>query len=200
VLRPGIDTELFQDREKASETIRIAFMPRKNKALVERIRQTVEVMLRGPGQDDLPGIEWVPIAGLDAAGVAAALGSAHVFLASGFPEGCPLPPLEAMASGCVVAGFAGYGGFDYMRPGLGFPGEYTPWFPLREVPWGPNGLFCADADVLAAANALVRAVRMCAQSGEELEKTRANARLTAEHYALDVHRASALKTLTHFTD
>jgi hypothetical protein len=37
-----------------------------------------------------------------------------IYIHTGFPEGLPLPPLEAQASGCVVIGFAGGGGLENM--------------------------------------------------------------------------------------
>jgi len=39
---------------------------------------------------------------------------ADIFLATGYPEGLPLPQLEAMNCGCVVIGFSGGGGDEYM--------------------------------------------------------------------------------------
>jgi glycosyltransferase involved in cell wall biosynthesis len=42
---------------------------------------------------------------------------ADIFLATGYPEGLPLPPLEAMNCGCVVVGFTGGGGQEYMLDG-----------------------------------------------------------------------------------
>jgi glycosyltransferase involved in cell wall biosynthesis len=78
--------------------------------------------------------------------VAKTLGTCHLFLATGFPEGCPLPPLEAMASGCIVTGFAGYGGWDYMRQAA--ENGYAPRFALRETPYATNGFFASDGDVM----------------------------------------------------
>lgn len=40
---------------------------------------------------------------------------ADIFIATGFPEGFALPPLEAMACGCVVVGFSGGGGIEHMK-------------------------------------------------------------------------------------
>lgn len=40
--------------------------------------------------------------------------SADIFVATGYPEGFSLPPLEAMACGCVVVGFTGGGGGEFM--------------------------------------------------------------------------------------
>lgn len=39
---------------------------------------------------------------------------ADIFLATGYPEGLPLPQLEAMNCGCIVIGFTGGGGSEYM--------------------------------------------------------------------------------------
>jgi len=46
---------------------------------------------------------------------------AMVFLSLSVNEGFGMPPAEAMACGCVVVGFTGYAGDEYMRPGLCWP-------------------------------------------------------------------------------
>lgn len=43
--------------------------------------------------------------------------SADIFLALGYPEGFSLPPLEAMACGCVVIGFTGGAASEFMING-----------------------------------------------------------------------------------
>ncbi|MDY0226069.1 MAG: glycosyltransferase family 1 protein [Desulfomicrobium apsheronum] len=153
VIRPALDMAFFHPpASKPGGLMRIGFMPRKNKALAEQIRRIFEE--RNPRVK----VEWVPIHGLDRLGVAEALRSCHVFLVTGFPEGCPLPPLEAMACGCLCVGFTGFGGWDYMRqvePDGYAPHGYAP----RDVPWGGNGWWFADGDVLGAALGLERAVQ-----------------------------------------
>ncbi len=47
----------------------------------------------------------------------AAYQAADIFVATGFPEGFALPPLEAMACGCAVIGFTGGGGSEFMSDG-----------------------------------------------------------------------------------
>ena len=42
------------------------------------------------------------------------LNTSKVFLATSSQEGMPTSTLEAMASGCIVVGFSGIGGNDYM--------------------------------------------------------------------------------------
>ena len=43
--------------------------------------------------------------------------SSDIFVATGYPEGFALPPLEAMACGCAVAGYSGGGGSAFMTDG-----------------------------------------------------------------------------------
>jgi glycosyltransferase involved in cell wall biosynthesis len=46
------------------------------------------------------------------------IGQARIFLSLAPSEGFGLMPLEAMALGCTVAGFDGFGSRDYLRPGI----------------------------------------------------------------------------------
>ncbi len=196
ILRPGIDLERFCPPERKPESaVCIAWMPRKNKALALRIREFFDARRTRVAS---PPVEWQAIHGLAPDEVAAQLREAHVFLATGFPEGCPLPPLEAMACGCVVTGFSGMGGWDYMRQAA--EEAYTPWWPQRaahETPWGGNGFFTADADVPAAALALERAVHLIEAArlaphpllGSVLQ----NAQTTVAHYSLERQRKDVLE-------
>lgn len=205
VLRPGIDTDLFKPSRKKPATgerperMRIAWMPRKNKALGRQIQDTFQHL----DEDLAARCEWLEISGMTAQGVAGALGSAHIFLATGFPEGCPLPPLEAMACGCLPVGFMGFGGADYMRQALSAhddPAPFAPWWPLRDVPWGGatggNGLWSADADILGAALHLKTAATWILEGHPRLSATLANARATADAYSLDVQRQNVLDLWT----
>lgn len=194
VLRPGIDTTLFRAPEAKpdpTDGVRIAWMPRKNKALARQIQETFQNLDEGLAAR----CQWVEIAGLTAQGVARALGSAHIFLATGFPEGCPLPPLEAMACGCLPVGYMGFGGSDYMRQVLApqdDPAPFAPWWPLRDVSWGGNGLWSADADILGAALHLKTAAQWILAGNPLLAQTLANARATADAYTLDIQREHVL--------
>ena len=53
---------------------------------------------------------------MEEAAVAEAMAGSTIFLNFGRAEGLGLPPLEAMAAGCLVCGFAGQGTLDYARP------------------------------------------------------------------------------------
>ena len=184
VLRPAINAARFHPpaQKPAPSPVRVGYMPRKNKALAGMIRRMVEARALRTGL----ALEFVPIEGLPPDGVAEVLRSCHVFLATGFPEGCPLPPLEAMACGCVVAGFAGFGGFDYMRQAG--QGGYAPSVPLRVVPWGGNGFYAADNDVFGATACLEAACRLWIAGGEKLARVLENGRMTAAAYGATAQR------------
>lgn len=188
VVRPMIDADLFRPNPAAvgGKPVRVGWMPRKNKALAAQIRQIAEASLEGTGAR----LQWVEIRDMTREEVAGALASCHIYLATGFPEGFSLPPLEAMASGCLVVGFSGYGGWDYMRNAD--PSGYKPRLPLRAVPWGGNGLFAADGDVVEAAYLLCEAVRMVREAGEELRAVRENALTTAAAYDVAAQREEIL--------
>lgn len=186
VLRPGIDRSVFSAPEtKPGGKINVAYMPRKNKALAAQIR-AIHAHRCGDSS-----VNWLPIEGMDALQVADTLRSAHIFLATGFPEGCPLPPLEAMACGCLPVGFTGFGGWDYMRQIQDEP-RHTPWIPLRECDWAGNGLWCADGDVLDAALCLETAVHMIEEQDLYLTAALESGQETADAYSLDEQKLSVL--------
>lgn len=114
-IRYGIDSALF--RPAPAKAPCIAFMPRKNATEVVQVFN----LLKHRGQ--LEGYALVPIDGKGESQVAEVLGQAQFFFSFGYPEGCPLPPLEAMASGCVVVGYHGWGGREYFRPEFSYPVE-----------------------------------------------------------------------------
>jgi hypothetical protein len=99
-----VDTEMF--RPGPQRTNSVAWMPRKRPAeglLLKRI-------LRNDPRFD--GVELREIKGLDHAGVAEVLGTTSVFVAfnSYAGEGFGLPTAEALAAGCLVAGYPAGGG------------------------------------------------------------------------------------------
>ena len=207
ILRPGIDGTCFfpagHDTDEGrslrrNETVRIAWMPRKNKALAVQIQ---EMIAARRGLKPLPAVEWVPIHRMSRDEVAKTFRSCHMFLATGFPEGCPLPPLEAMSCGCLVVGFGGFGGWDYMRQAL--PGGYHPWWPDSEEAgraWGGNGLYAADADTVAASLALEYGLELLARGGPELAALRSAAAETARSYSLEAHQKRLLDIWSRATE
>lgn len=145
IIRPALDPAIFYSpTAKPAGRPRVAVMPRKNKGLIEQVRRIFEE--RQPGVS----LEWVPIDGQERTAVADILRTCHIFLATGFPEGFALPPLEAMSCGCLCVGFTGFGGWDYMRQ-MEPEGYHPHVYALRAVPWQGNGFWVGDGDVLGAA-------------------------------------------------
>jgi len=105
----SIDTQFFQPSPHG-KTKTVAYMPRKR---LKELNQILHILqLRG----SLDGWELQPIIGVSELEVARLLSSAAIFLSLNDREGIALPSLEALASGCVVVGFHGGSGEEYMTP------------------------------------------------------------------------------------
>jgi len=121
------------------------------------------------------------------------LSGCHLFMSTGFPEGFGLPPLEAMASGCVPVGFTGFGGWEYMRQSkiknflpTGPAGYALPPSPQDEC---GNGFFSADGDTLGAGLALAHASCAAQANSEEWQSLCCSCRATAARYSADAQKA-----------
>jgi Glycosyl transferases group 1 len=154
VVHPPVDTERFRPGPKR---LQIACMPRKNR----RDLQQIEAIFRARFPEHR-AIPFVPIDGVPHERVAEVLAESALFLATGYPEGCPLPPLEAMACGCLAVGFTGRGGREFMHHRR-------------------NCLTAQDGDVLTATGLLGEAVQAVLR-GED-GPLRQSARTTAERFA-----------------
>jgi len=149
------DERVFGPGEKARV---IACMPRKRPAELTVIRGLFERIHPGAA-----GWAWRLLETATEEEAAAALGRASVFLSLARLEASSLTILEAMASGCLVAGFTGIG-----------PREYT----------GPtNGLWVDEDDCEAAAHALARAAAMAEAAGGEAALLRHGALATAAQWS-----------------
>lgn len=109
----GIDATLFSHRPVKRRCL--AFMPRR---LPDDLLQVVNILKFRGVLDD---VELAPIDKMSEAQVAAAMKEALVFLSFSSREGFGLPPAEAMACGCIVIGYAGGGGAEYLLPELSYP-------------------------------------------------------------------------------
>jgi hypothetical protein len=89
---------------------RIAFMPRRR---ADDANQVIAILRL---REALKGWEVVEIAGRSEREVAELMRTCSVFLSFSEREGLGLPPLEAIACGCLVVGFTGYAGVEYFRP------------------------------------------------------------------------------------
>ena len=194
IVPPAIDDIFFHNGTRPGSHVRVAFMPRKNRALGEQIQRVASAYLAERAGS--PRLEWVEIHNKTRAEVAELLSSCHLFMSTGFPEGFGLPPLEAMASGCVPVGFTGFGGWEYMRQSriTGFlPQGLIPAGPPYALPPSPqdvygNGFFSADGDTLGAGLALAHAARAAYENSEHWQGLCRSCRETAASYALSAQK------------
>lgn len=109
----GINTNKFF-YNKASKKKQIAFMPRK---LEDDIIQIINILKI---KNNLGNWDFVAIHNKTEDEVATILNESSIFLSLNHREGFGLPPAEAMASGCIVIGYAGQGGKEYFSPNFSF--------------------------------------------------------------------------------
>ena len=102
----GIDFSVFYSDSNVREEKRILCLPRKNPQDISRIKEIV--------LSKYADAEFVEAHMLTEAELADEYRKADIFLATGYPEGFGLPPLEAMACGCAVVGFTGGGASEFM--------------------------------------------------------------------------------------
>jgi glycosyltransferase involved in cell wall biosynthesis len=100
----GIDIDVFKPKVESRIENRILCLPRKNPHHINRLKQLI------PGSS----AHIVEADGLSQSELVVEYQKSDIFAPTGYPEGYPLPPLEAMACGCAVVGFTGGGGSDYM--------------------------------------------------------------------------------------
>jgi len=120
VIPCSIDSSLYLPTSKKIR--QIAFMPRKLGPDAEFIHAAFVRMY--PAYAD---VHWVAIHQMTRKEAAKVLSESAVFLSLSNKESFGLPPLEAMASGCVVAGFHGDGGREYMNQGNGWWADTGDW-------------------------------------------------------------------------
>lgn len=116
-------------RDQPQKKLQIAYMPDKRPKEAPVIRALFQA--KYPQWADVP---WVAISGMSRQACADVMAESAVFASMSYLEGLGLPPLEAMASGCLVCGFDGHGGRDYAGP--------------------ENGLWVAEGDHIGFADAL----------------------------------------------
>lgn len=114
LIQLGYDRELFNPINSIRKR-QIAFMPRRRGEDSKRIIQALE--RRGV----LNSWSLVRIDGLPTYEVARVLRESMMFLSFSQREGFGLPPLEAMACGCLVVGFHGHGGAEFFNSDYCYP-------------------------------------------------------------------------------
>ena len=95
--------------------------------------------------------------------MAAILKDSAVYLSLGRFESCPLSILEAMASGCIPAGFTGLGGRQYTTQ--------------------RNGFWADEDDCIQCTEKLIQAVRLAIEGGPRRSDLLEAAHATASYYS-----------------
>lgn len=162
----GIDLTQFHPSKEHRRKNRILAMSRKNPDDLQKI---MALMAKS-------NYEFRIVDGLSQAELITEYQAADIFLATGYPEGFGLPPLEAMCCGCVVVGFTGGGAREFMRD-------------------GDTALIAEDGDVYA-----VVAQLNLLENDENLKETiRENGLKNAQQYDLSVTRQQ-LQSFYHKLD
>jgi hypothetical protein len=112
----GLPTTLIEEcvdpgtyaHQPEQKKAKISFMTRK-----DRFGDVLHRILEGKGPA-FAGYEWIALLDMTEKEYATQLVETAVYLASSTQEGLHVSVLEAMACGCVVVGFTGIGGSDYM--------------------------------------------------------------------------------------
>lgn len=102
----GIDRLEFINKPEERIAGRVLAMSRKNLVDLEEITKLVK--------SKKTDFDLKIVDGLTQVELIKEYQKADIFLATGYPEGFSLPPLEAMSCGCVVIGFTGGGASEYM--------------------------------------------------------------------------------------
>ncbi|MFC1759254.1 glycosyltransferase [Planctomycetota bacterium] len=146
---------------QSTKTLQIAFAPRKRDFEAAFIHDLFS--FRNPRWRD---VRWLMIDGQDESVVAQVLKRSAIYLSLQRYESVGISALEAMACGCVVAGFTGQGGREYAS--------------------GANGFWAEEDDVVECTKQLERGVN-CVTSRDSMrvEEVLEAANRTAKYYSTD---------------
>jgi glycosyltransferase involved in cell wall biosynthesis len=134
VVRPPVLPVFYQSAQHdLAKKLQIAYMPDKRPKEAPVVRAMFQA--RYPQWASVP---WVPIVNTSRPECARLMAESAVFASFSYLEGLGLPPLEAMASGCLVCGFTGHGGTEYATQN--------------------NGRWVTEGDYMGFADALAQAV------------------------------------------
>jgi glycosyltransferase involved in cell wall biosynthesis len=101
----GVDQSIFKPAKETKIVGRVLVMSRKNFQDFEKIRNICSKKL---------DVDFHIVDGLTQEQLIKEYQKSDIFLATGYPEGFGLPPLEAMLCGCAVVGFTGGAAGEYM--------------------------------------------------------------------------------------
>jgi Glycosyl transferases group 1 len=155
IVRPAIDDSYFTEKPLApASVVSVACMPRRGADHLRLVAGLASTRAFAKS----PPISWVVIDNLPRSEVPMRLREAHIYLSTSAREGLGLPPLEAMAAGCLVVGFTGGGGLDFATASNGI------WVP-DDDPWAMADSLLAAAIGLGDPNtsSILEAKRLAAQ-------------------------------------
>lgn len=161
IVRCFADERRFRPAERREPAIAVA--PRKRAQQARAIGNLFRKL--HPAHADLA---WRTLDGVGEGEVAAGFATAGLALSLAHLEGVGMTTLEAMASGCLCAGFTGIGGRDYATP--------------------DNGFWVDEDDDLAAADALAEAASVLKAGGAELARRREAGFATARQWSYAAFR------------
>jgi hypothetical protein len=153
----SLDKSIYFPKNKKRQ---IAFMPRKLPTEAAFLEATFKRM--HPKHADIP---WISIEGKNREDAAEILRESEIFISLSHLESFGLPPLEAMACGCLVSGFHGDGGREYMNE--------------------RNGWWVDAYDWRTCLRGVVTALQMIDENGEALRVIKSEMDLTVENYSID---------------
>jgi glycosyltransferase involved in cell wall biosynthesis len=104
---PYLDLETFTPMPFENKKLQIAIMPRKNYNNFEEVLWVT--------RSKNVSMNLIYINDMTEQQVAQIMKESKIFVSLGYPEGFGLPPLEAMACGCIVIGYHGNAGLEYMN-------------------------------------------------------------------------------------
>jgi glycosyltransferase involved in cell wall biosynthesis len=168
----GFDPSLF--RYSQPKKLQIAVMPRKN---FEDIVQVVNLLKI---RRSIPDFDWAIIKNMPESEVARTLRESQIFLSFGTEEGCPMPPTEAMACGCIVIGYDGWGGREYFKPEFSYPIQ--------------------TGDILKFATTIESVAKLCRRDPASVTEMGATAaRYVRDHYSMERERQDVIQFWTALT-
>jgi glycosyltransferase involved in cell wall biosynthesis len=157
VIHCAIHLELFKPRKKK---LQIAYMPRKRPAELDFIRNLFNRLYK-----QYKEVPWICIDKVNDAKVAEILSESAIYFSTSLYEGFGLPPIEAMACGCIVVGFHGGGGLEYAS--------------------SENGYWCEEGDIIECVRTLGHVVSLIDNNDEKVNKVRNRALKKAGEYTFD---------------
>ena len=165
-IRHGINPEIHHP-PAGRKSRRIAYMPRRRGHEAAQVLKLLT--LRGV----LDGWEVIAIDRRTEAEAANLLRSTQIFLSFSQQEGFGLPPLEALACGCLVVGYHGFGGREFFRP--------------------PFAIAVEDGDVVAFARAVENVIHQIEDDPTNMATAgAAGARFVFDRYSRDAERQDLL--------